>query len=68
MARTRVYLASLALVALGAVTLSSAALRDDPPPEPVDCPLCGGNPELHVRRMFGIERMQGRVLSYALRW
>lgn len=28
---------------------------DDPPPEPVTCPLCGGNPLLHVKLVFAIE-------------
>jgi hypothetical protein len=41
---------------------------DDPPPEPVDCPMCGGNPELHARRMLMLEAIQGRLLAYALRW
>jgi hypothetical protein len=41
---------------------------DDPPPEPMDCPLCGGNPQLHTRRMLVIETLQGRFLLSALRW
>jgi hypothetical protein len=24
-------------------------------PEPLDCPFCGGNPTVHVKRMFEIE-------------
>jgi hypothetical protein len=25
--------------------------------DPVDCPFCGGNPALHVKRIFQIERI-----------
>ena len=26
-------------------------------PDPSDCPFCGGNPALHVKRIFQIERI-----------
>jgi hypothetical protein len=41
---------------------------DDPPPEPFECPLCGGNPTVHVRRMQLIEALQGDFMIEALRW
>jgi hypothetical protein len=27
-------------------------LRDDPPPVPIDCPMCGGNAEAHQRTVI----------------
>jgi hypothetical protein len=57
--------AALALAAsVGAVALQavpneaprSATRIDEPPPEPIDCPFCGGDGMLHVRRMRVIER------------
>ena len=41
---------------------------DDPPPEPFECPLCGGNPTVHVRRMQLIESLQADFAAEALRW
>lgn len=41
---------------------------DDPPPEPFECPLCGGNPTIHVRRMQLIEGLQADFMIEALRW
>jgi hypothetical protein len=41
---------------------------DDPPPDPSDCPLCGGNPTLHARRMLVIETLQAEFTAEALRW
>jgi hypothetical protein len=41
---------------------------DDPPPDPAECPLCGGNPMLHARRMLVIESLQSGFLGAALRW
>lgn len=35
---------------------TSSALRvDEPPPEPIDCPFCGGDGTLHRRRMIVLE-------------
>jgi len=51
--------ASVGAVALQSVPSStpSAITRvDEPPPEPIDCPFCGGDGTLHVRRMRVIER------------
>jgi hypothetical protein len=59
-------LAALALTigaGLGALTTTSApavahvaSATDDPPPDPVECPFCGGNPELHRARVVALER------------
>jgi hypothetical protein len=64
------------LLFLTALLLSGTAVSgtavmgaiDDPPPEPIDCPLCGGDPAIHARRMFGMTRFSGSVVSYSLRW
>ena len=41
---------------------------DDPPPEPIDCPLCGGNPQVHVARTFAIVDTGSDVAARVLRW
>ena len=41
---------------------------DDPPPEPVDCPLCGGNPSLHVARTFAILDTGAVLVARFARW
>ena len=64
-------LASAVLLATITTALGASSIRrpiDDPPPEPVDCPMCGGNPLVHAQRMLGLEAYQGRLLAYALRW
>ena len=60
----------LALVAGLALASAPGAVprADEPPPEPLDCPLCGGNPTVHARSMIEIESVGARVLLYALRW
>lgn len=62
--------ASLLFAAITAAFSASASARavDDPPPEPIDCPMCGGDPMVHARRMIGFEAYQGRILAYLLRW
>ncbi len=62
--------ASLVFVAITAAFAAGASARpvDDPPPEPIDCPMCGGDPMLHARLMMGFEAYQGRILAYLLRW
>ncbi len=62
---TALLLSSFAVA--GSIGAVSAAI-DDPPPEPIDCPLCGGDPAIHARRMFGMTRFAGSVVSYSLRW
>jgi hypothetical protein len=46
----------------------TARFVDDPPPEPIDCPLCGGNPTIHVRRVLLIETIESQFMAAALRW
>jgi hypothetical protein len=58
----------LATITTALAANSSRRPVDDPPPEPVDCPMCGGNPQVHAQRMLGLEAHQGRLLAYALRW
>jgi len=41
---------------------------DDPPPEPIDCPLCGGNPQVHVARTFAIVDTGSDLATRVLRW
>lgn len=61
-------LAAVLLAAALAAGASASRTVDDPPPERDDCPLCGGNPMVHVRRVFAIESVSARVVSSALRW
>lgn len=48
-------------------TVSAArdAIVDDP--EPLTCPLCAGDPALHIRNMFRIERALLNVHATLLR-
>ena len=55
-------------IALAAPRAGTVAFDDEPPPEPLDCPLCAGNPAVHARRMLDLEALSGRVITYALRW
>jgi hypothetical protein len=57
-----------ALTANSSSTQPARPMVDDPPPEPIECPLCGGNPTLHARRMQVIEKLQGEFIAAALRW
>ena len=41
---------------------------DDPPPEPVECPFCGGNAQLHAKRLVVIEMRMNVVALLATRW
>lgn len=69
--------ATLGVIALAAnaATRSSAAVHthvarfvDDPPPEPVECPFCGGNAQLHVRRLFAVTQYADVIAMHATRW
>jgi hypothetical protein len=31
--------------------------------EPVDCPFCGGNPALHIRRLVDLERTNMAIFA-----
>jgi hypothetical protein len=46
----------------------AACCVDDPPPEPVDCPMCAGNAQVHVRRLLLIQQHIDCVALYATRW
>ena len=66
-------IAALALLAVGLLAGSAASrlspsLRDDPPPEPVTCPLCGGDPMVHVQKTFAILTTAAELATDALRW
>lgn len=39
---------------------------DDPPPDPTDCPFCGGNPELHRQRMQALLRLTAVLFERAV--
>ncbi|MFN0243824.1 MAG: hypothetical protein ACKVWV_13125 [Planctomycetota bacterium] len=39
---------------------------EEPPPERDDCPLCGGDPALHVRRLFTLANVAAWTTAYAL--
>jgi hypothetical protein len=61
----------VAVLSLGAVAERAgtrARVIDDPPPEPVTCPLCGGDPALHVARVFAFTDVATRATALALRW
>lgn len=32
-------------------------------PDPADCPFCGGNPVVHVRRLNELQRVQMAILA-----
>ena len=65
--------ASLALLLLCAVGSSRVAASrpirvDDPPPEPADCPLCGGDPMVHAVKTFAILGTGADLAARAMRW
>jgi hypothetical protein len=64
------WIAALALVSAGFLAERGRAClaREDPPPEPVSCPLCGGDPQLHVQRMFAFSEAASHAAALALRW
>ncbi len=65
------WIAALLLLSAGVLAErlgSRARPVDDPPPEPVTCPLCGGNPQLHFLRTFAIVSAGERAAALALRW
>lgn len=40
-------------------------VRDDPPPPPVDCPMCGGDAEAHKRTTKFFVRLHAQVLLWS---
>ncbi|MBI5364953.1 MAG: hypothetical protein HZA53_17375 [Planctomycetes bacterium] len=71
-------LAPVALVIPLALSLGSAApmpqrahgaeaLRvDDPPPDPAECPFCGGNPALHKQRMQALLQLSALLFERSM--
>ncbi|MFO1010143.1 MAG: hypothetical protein U1F29_08790 [Planctomycetota bacterium] len=64
-----------AVMLLGAsiATLSPSPARadaltcvDDPPPDPTECPFCGGNPELHRVRLRALLRLSAAIFESAV--
>jgi len=63
--------AALVLGSLGSLVPTTSPVSrtiDDPPPEPIDCPLCGGNPQVHVARTFAIVDTGSDLATRVLRW
>ena len=60
------------LALLGLCLLPLAALRSAPqaatdnPPEPIECPLCGGNAQLHAQIVVYISLGQAQIGLQAL--
>jgi len=46
----------------------SACRVDDPPPEPIDCPMCAGDAQAHARRLIVIQERLNCVALLATRW
>ena len=49
------------LAALAAAPLASDDPEEPLPPMPIDCPLCGGDPSVHVRVLTSLAVFQARV-------
>jgi hypothetical protein len=65
------WFAAFALVSAGILAGSAASnvqAVDDPPPEPVTCPLCGGDPMVHVQKTFAICTTAGELLADVIGW
>jgi len=65
------WIAAFALVSVGALAASAASNArpvDDPPPEPVTCPLCAGDPMVHVQKTFAICTTAGQLLADVIGW
>jgi hypothetical protein len=35
-------------------------------PDPTDCPFCGGNPSVHIRALWAIQKESARVFALRL--
>lgn len=62
------YASSTATVQATSGQAHAACRVDDPPPEPVECPFCGGNAQLHARRLVLVQERMDCVAMYATRW
>jgi len=66
-------LALITLVGASAPQSLPAAVASQPveaasfDPDPADCPFCGGNPTLHIQRLFQIERVSLALSTSLLR-
>jgi len=54
-------------VLAGSATSSLKAI-DDPPPEPVTCPLCGGDPAVHVQKTFAMLTTAANAATDVMHW
>lgn len=54
------------LLLVGLLSTLPPALRDEPPPEPLDCPLCAGNGVTHYRTMLQLEGIFSGIVFRAL--
>ena len=65
------WIAALVLLSAGVIAERAGSILgrvDDPVPEPVTCPLCGGDPQVHIRKTFAICETAGELAATALRW
>lgn len=65
------WFAALALLMVGVLAgsaTSSLKAVDDPPPEPVTCPLCGGDPAVHVQKTFAMLTTAANAATDVLHW
>lgn len=53
-------------VAPCAARASTLQRVDDPPPDPTDCPFCGGNPELHRVRIRALLKLTAGIFERAV--
>ena len=58
----------IAVIGMLAAFVLPASYRDDPPPEPLTCPLCGGDPNLHFTRVFAVANTGGELAARVLLW
>ncbi len=60
-------LLSLCLLPLAALrSAPQATIRTDYPPEPIECPLCGGNAQLHAQIVVYMSLSQAQIGLQAL--
>ena len=51
----------IALMATAAAAPLGQDPLDPPPPMPIDCPICGGDPSMHNRLMSSLAMLQIRA-------
>lgn len=59
---------ALSIAPLGSTPARAATVVrvDEPPPDPAECPFCGGNPELHRTRVRALLRMSAQIFELAM--